>query len=299
MRHSILLSSLTSAVLLTVAFAVSAQAQTVIPVTDDTYSFLSTPDSAVGKDVLVRVRAMLPSNTDQTLFRKAYLKFDLRGFSGTIAKAELKMGLERVQTSGWANLYAISNDTWTETTLTWNNAPAVGALLQGQRFPSRSNSLPDTAYVFDVTSYVQSQYAGDKIVSFCMADDSTDGLDLRFNSKETITKPLNICSLVLNRPTTGVGVESGTAPIRFELGQNYPNPFNPTTAIRYDVAATQMVRLEVFDVLGRSVAVLVNDVKSPGVYTVPFSAGQIGSGVYFYTLTSERFRETKQMTVLK
>jgi len=299
MKHSILLSSLFIALVLSTTFAITAQAQTVIPVADDTYSLLQTPDSSMGTEALLRVRAMLPSNSSQDLFRKAYLKFDLRGFSGTITKAELKIGLERVATPGFANLYPISNDNWTETTLTWNNAPAVGAVLRGQRFPSRSNTLSDTAYVFDVTSYVQSEFVGNKIVSFCLADDSADGLDLRIHAKETTTKPLNVCSLVLNRPATGVGTEGGTVPGRFELGQNFPNPFNPTTSIRYDVAATQTVRLEISDVLGRSVAVLVDDLKSPGSYTVPFGSAQIGSGVYFYTLTSGHFRETKRMIVLK
>ena len=299
MIHMMLLSSLCSAIVLITAFAISAQAQTVIPVAEDTYSLLQAPDSSMGTEALLRVRAMQPSASSQDLFRKAYLKFDLRGFSGTITKAELKIGLERVATPGFANLYPISNDSWTEATLTWNNAPAVGAVLRGQRFPSRSPTLPDTAYVFDVTSYVQSEFAGNKIVSFCLADDSTDGLDLRIHAKETTTKPLNVCSLVLNRPATGVGTEGGTVPGRFELGQNFPNPFNPTTSIRYDVAATQNVRLEVFDLLGRSVAVLVNNLKLPGSYTVPFGSAQIGSGVYFYTLTSGHFRETKQMIVLK
>lgn len=299
MKLSTLLRSVCVATIMMAALAIVAHAQTVIPASDDTYAFLSTPDSSLGKDVLVRVRAMLPSNTDQTLFRKAYLKFDLRAFSGTIIKAELKLGLERVATAGWANLYAISNDTWTETALTWNSAPAVGTLLRGQKFLSRSNSLADTAYVFDVTSYVQAEFAGNKIVSFCLADDSADGLDLRLNSKETLTKPSNVCTLVLNRPATAVGTEGGTVPGHFELSQNYPNPFNPTTSIRYAVAATQVVRLEVFDVLGRSVAVLVNDLKSPGSYAIPFSASRIGSGVYFYTLTAGNFRDTKHMIVLK
>jgi hypothetical protein len=293
MKLSLLLCRLSVAVWLIAAFAFTAQGQTVIPASDDTYAFLSTPDSAMGKDVLVRVRAMLPSNTDQTLFRRAYLKFDLQTFSGTISRAELKLGLERVATAGYANLFAVSNDTWTETTLTWNNAPAVGALLRGQRFPSRSASLADTAYVFDVTAYVQSEFAGNKIVSFCLADDSADGLDLRLNSKETLTKPLNVCTLVLNRPATGVGTEAGIVPSRFELGQNYPNPFNPSTAISYQLTANSFVVLRVCDVLGREIATLCNEVRPAGTHVAHWDASGFSSGVYLCRLP-EAFRAIMQ-----
>jgi len=74
-------------------------------------------------------------------------------------------------------------------------------------------------------------------------------------------------------------------PTAFSLSQNYPNPFNPTTVIRYQLPMVGTVRLGVYDLLGREVAVLVNERKGPGSYTVAFDATGLASGVYLYRLS--------------
>jgi len=74
-------------------------------------------------------------------------------------------------------------------------------------------------------------------------------------------------------------------PTTLALHQNYPNPFNPSTAIEYDIANTQHVRLEAFDTLGRSVAVLVDGYAPPGKHTVRFDASGLPSGLYVYRLS--------------
>ncbi len=88
-------------------------------------------------------------------------------------------------------------------------------------------------------------------------------------------------------------------PDAMELEQNYPNPFNPTTGIRYQVSGNSFVRLAVYDVMGREVAVLVNGQVAPGTHEVRFDASQLASGVYFYRLTSGSFAETKSMLLIK
>lgn len=88
-------------------------------------------------------------------------------------------------------------------------------------------------------------------------------------------------------------------PQEFKLHQNYPNPFNPTTTIQFDVVAAGQVRLEVFDVLGRSVATLVNNRLAPGSYTINFDAAGLSSGVYLARLTSGNMVSTQKMTLLK
>jgi hypothetical protein len=94
-----------------------------------------------------------------------------------------------------------------------------------------------------------------------------------------------------------------TAPSRFALEQNYPNPFNPSTGIRYQVSGTSEVRLEVFDMLGRKVAMLVNEQKASGTYTATFNAAGLASGMYFYKLQatspSGNFVATKKMMLVK
>ena len=88
-------------------------------------------------------------------------------------------------------------------------------------------------------------------------------------------------------------------PKEFGLNQNYPNPFNPVTSIKYSVAFTQHVQLKVYDLIGNEIAVLVNETKSPGTYTIEFSSAKLASGTYFYRLQSGDFVQTKKMIILK
>lgn len=85
----------------------------------------------------------------------------------------------------------------------------------------------------------------------------------------------------------------------YSLSQNYPNPFNPTTTIEFQVPSHSFTTLKVYDVLGREVAQLVNEVKSPGTYRVVWDASSVASGVYFYKLTSGPYVSTKRMVVVK
>jgi photosystem II stability/assembly factor-like uncharacterized protein len=85
----------------------------------------------------------------------------------------------------------------------------------------------------------------------------------------------------------------------FSLMQNYPNPFNPSTSIKYQVSSNSQVSLKVYDVLGNEVATLVNEEKPAGSYEVKFDASGLTSGIYFYTLATGSFIETKKMVLLK
>jgi hypothetical protein len=85
----------------------------------------------------------------------------------------------------------------------------------------------------------------------------------------------------------------------FELQQNYPNPFNPTTQIRFSLAEQSQVTLKVYNILGKEIATLVNDVKGAGVHEVSFNGTGLSSGVYFYTLQTGKFTETRKMILMK
>jgi hypothetical protein len=98
---------------------------------------------------------------------------------------------------------------------------------------------------------------------------------------------------------TGVEESPTAVPYRFELAQNYPNPFNPTTKIQYTLKNSGIVRLAVYDLLGREVAVLVNGVRTAGSYEVTFSRPDLGSGVYFYKLQTGGQVITKKMVLMK
>ena len=98
-----------------------------------------------------------------------------------------------------------------------------------------------------------------------------------------------------------VGVDDITAwiPSEYILAQNYPNPFNPVTTIKYSVPQGDIASIKVYDLLGREVAVLVNEYKPTGTYSVEFNASRFASGVYFYQLQAGNFVEVKKMILLR
>jgi hypothetical protein len=107
---------------------------------------------------------------------------------------------------------------------------------------------------------------------------------------------------------TRVSVDENHAetPTGFQLDQNYPNPFNPSTTIEYTVAGVGIqasgvsrVRLAVYDMLGREVAVLVDEQKAPGRYSAVFDAAGLPTGVYVYRLQAGDYVEAKRLVVVR
>jgi uncharacterized protein len=98
---------------------------------------------------------------------------------------------------------------------------------------------------------------------------------------------------------TGIHSQNSIAPSKFELKQNYPNPFNPSTKINFSAAKDGFVSLNIYDVNGKFVEALVNQKVVAGNYSVDFDAKALATGIYFYTLESPEFRETKKMILVK
>lgn len=90
-----------------------------------------------------------------------------------------------------------------------------------------------------------------------------------------------------------------TPPQTFSLDQNYPNPFNPSTVIRYQLPVNSHVSLKVYDVLGREVMTLVDEVKAAGYYDAVFDAARLASGLYFYRIAASSYMAVKKMLVMK
>lgn len=107
---------------------------------------------------------------------------------------------------------------------------------------------------------------------------------------------------VISSINSGIsGIEG--IPTNFELSQNYPNPFNPTTQIDFNIPFDGKVNLSIFDMTGREVATMINEVKTAGSYSVNFNGYELTSGTYFYRIIAEgkgqNFTSTKKMTLLK
>jgi hypothetical protein len=113
---------------------------------------------------------------------------------------------------------------------------------------------------------------------------------------------------ILDIDLIGIKKISSNVPTDYELKQNYPNPFNPSTKIKFDIRpplnpllgkqGTGVV-LKIYDILGRKVSTLVNGLLQPGSYEATWDASGKPSGVYFYELTTDSFKETKKMVLAK
>jgi hypothetical protein len=102
--------------------------------------------------------------------------------------------------------------------------------------------------------------------------------------------------------SNNIGTKTGKnnlSPGRYSLEHNYPNPFNPTTTIKFALPKDGYVKLKVYDIMGREVKVIVNEVKQAGYYSVDFDGSNLASGVYFYRLQCGSFNETKRMVIIK
>lgn len=131
-------------------------------------------------------------------------------------------------------------------------------------------------------------------------------------SKLTIGKYSS--SLLLNDPhhgtilfpfelvvTSTTEISDNNIPNDYKLNQNYPNPFNPSTTISFSIPKEQGVSLIIYDVLGNEIVSLIKEFLQPGTYNFQFSIlnAQLSSGIYFYTLKTDNFSQTKKMILTK
>jgi hypothetical protein len=181
---------------------------------------------------------------------------------------------------------------------TWQSGPYI---MSGQRF-NIDGSVDDTfgdvgAFFIDLNAQDYSRSN-----SAVIAQDGSI-----FVAGETLTdKRITIFSILKinnsSAPLTDVQSDNLVAK-DFSLSQNYPNPFNPSTTIKFSIPQSAFVSLKVFDVLGKEVAILVNDYLSAGTYSTLFEASSAGknlsSGVYFYRIETNQFSQTKKFMLMK
>jgi len=129
------------------------------------------------------------------------------------------------------------------------------------------------------------------------AENGGTTLDLEENKLTAMLTEDNVYALFIDGMSTSLLPDE--TPVAFELRQNYPNPFNPATLIQYALPQPAVVRLEVYNIIGRRVALLVDEPKIAGWHEISFDASSLASGIYIYRIQAGSFVETRQMVLVK
>lgn len=193
-------------------------------------------------------------------------------------------------TSGWTNCYS---GTYTVPGTGWQYVELTTPFI----WNGTSNLLIEVCY--DNTAYTQYSPVNASSVAnmtYGVYHDNNTGCTMTDGAAQTLRPNI---SLVMAGITTGTGNITGNIPSAYSLSQNYPNPFNPVTRINFDIPKQGLVMMRVYDILGREVKTLINEVKAPGKYSVDFNGTELSSGVYFYKLESNGFTDIKKMFLIK
>jgi hypothetical protein len=190
-----------------------------------------------------------------------------------------------------------------------NSSAYTGAINTSNKAVTATLSMDATStWTLTANSYLSSISNSAGISGSTVTNITGNGYNVYYNSSLSANSYLNAgtYSLVNGGYLLPTGSSAPTAvedkttlPAEWSLGQNYPNPFNPTTVITYKVPVSGHVALQVFDMLGREVETLVNDVMAAGTYTVTFNAGNLASGVYLYRISGNNFSLCRKMNLMK
>lgn len=143
----------------------------------------------------------------------------------------------------------------------------------------------------DITKYCSN--SSQVKVRFRLTSDASTHLDGWYVDDILITKYTGS-----NRPV-GNNNEQDNMGMSYSLGQNFPNPFNPVTKISYQIPGSSHVTLNIYDITGRLVKTLVNEVRDEGVHSITFDGSGLSSGTYFYRLQAGDFVQIKKMVLIK
>jgi hypothetical protein len=174
-------------------------------------------------------------------------------------------------------------------------------------------TFPDTTFIDDdgnnTLSYTAALSSGSPLPSWLNFDPQTrslwgtpttgGALNIKITATDTAGASAS-CTYTLN-VLGPIGIEPINSEVitKYCLQQNYPNPFNPETEILFDIAFTAFTKLTVYDITGREVRRVVEQLLKSGRYKAELNAGNLGSGIYFYRLESGSFVQTRKMILLK
>jgi hypothetical protein len=198
-----------------------------------------------------------------------------------------------------SNNFAGTPTPWTESGLTWNNAPAIS----GSALDAAGSVVINTWLELDVTNAV----TGNGTYSFALSGSSNNVVD--YSSSEGANSPQLVVVVgsgaAAQLPPVAMAPQASAAsPVSVMLHANTPNPFKPNTTIRYSLPRETQVRIVIYDINGRVVRRLVDGIESAGERTAPWdgrddSGSTIGSGVYLVALEADGTRLTRKMSLLK
>ena len=247
-------------------------------------------------------------NGGNTGRRETYLKFDLSSITDSVTTATLKLYPFEVTGSGPIEhaLWFVSDDSWTESGLIWNNKPAASPQIDTW------SPVQGAVVSADVTSYVETvrTTSGDSLLSLKVISNTISNSDWAlYASKE---HPNGFAPIIEITTSSGSskGVQ-GTAtddanetPERFTLHGNYPNPFNPSTTISFDLSEEAIVHIEIYDLMGRQVMSTPEQRMASGPDArISIEASSLASGVYIYRVIAVMAQrsaiETGRMTLVK
>ena len=257
----------------------------------------------------------LEAKSDSGLANKAWFQFSDDGELGIDATDAFEFAS---LSASYVSLASILNDT---TKLDINSLPFITESLE---IPLELNTtekgthtlaLKDVNFPEDwqielidnetnINSTLEEEYAFEMKSSKIKATQSQDALvpiSISNIINESKTKDISPRFSIRITPSTAVGNEVvSNLPKTVELQQNYPNPFNPSTTITFGIPENGKVSLEVFDILGRKVATLINhETITAGRYTINFDARHLASGMYIYRLQAGNSIITKKLTLIK
>ncbi|MCI0690403.1 DNRLRE domain-containing protein [candidate division KSB1 bacterium] len=274
--------------------------------TDDARVNSANPSTNYGSSSTLRLR----KSSSTTI--NSYLKFNVSGLSGPVQSAKLRLYVTDSSKSG-GSVHLVSNNyegtttTWVERGLNWNNAPAIG----GAALSSAGAASVESWVEFDVTSAI----AGEAIYSFGLKTTSSDAV--YYSSKEGSNKPELVvqlgsgASLAARDPNFKLASseqknEAVATPLpgKLDLAPNYPNPFNAQSTIAYALPQETEVRLVIYNVLGRQVRQLVDEIQPAGFKRVFWngrdnSGRELSSGIYFIHLVAGQQRLIRKITLMK
>ncbi|MDF2188179.1 cellulase family glycosylhydrolase [Paraflavitalea sp. CAU 1676] len=231
--------------------------------------------------------------------RHTYLRFDAAGVSGAISSAVLRVygKLDDNRNSNIpVNCHSVSNTTWTESAITWNNKPATGSSLV-------SATVTDSIgryYTWDITAYVAAEKAaGRNGISLALLSTVVTSPRITWNSKETGSNPPQLVITTASSLNAGTLVQNGLAgedvAASAVMLKSFPNPFRESNTISFYLEKGGFANLTVFDLLGRRVAVLVNGNLPAGQHRAIFKPVGMGPAVYTIRLVHDRKVVTRKL----